>query len=177
MQNTTGLRAIPGYTHYEKLADATAWYNDAVSFHDAAIASHPAHEPASDEFRVFAFNAAISLELVTKGILVAENKVIPKTRKLRRLAEAAAITSDAGQLLTIDLLHDVIIWFGKYPGPGTRKEWGEFQAAILRHHKVRLQPGIGATKRADERSFPSKANYMRLWQACMATYRRATAAG
>ncbi len=140
------------------------------SFHDAAIVLHDAQERISLGFRVFAYNAALSLELVIKAILAAENKTIPAKHELRNLAKLADIPLDTDQLDTLDLLTEIIIWLGRYPAPKTEEKWDNFQDGILERHKVRSRSGNVGIVAIDTRRFPTKENYIRIWEACTAKY-------
>jgi HEPN domain-containing protein len=164
------IRAITGYTHGKQSANAKAWHDSAISFHEAANVLHDNRESISAGFRVFAFNAAISLELIIKAILATEARAIPPKHGLRELARAASLPLDADQMDTLDLLSEIIAWLGRYPSPRTEQQWDNFHDNVFEQHKVRSRRGNVYTVEAHGKKFPSKENYMKIWRVCAATY-------
>jgi hypothetical protein len=158
------------YTHARELADHTSWYGGAVSYHEAAIILYEAKDRIHAGFRVFAFNAALSLELIIKAVLTAESKPFPKKHALRLLADLAQLQLSPDQLLTLDLLSEVLIWRGKYPTPILAKQWDNFHVSILEPHLVRSQSGNVSTTAVNGQTFPSKENYVRIWNICKTRY-------
>ena len=66
-----------GYTRAAQIADANAWFRLASGFH---LASNLLDELAiriPNDTRPFAFNAALSIELILKAIIATKNKSIP----------------------------------------------------------------------------------------------------
>jgi HEPN domain-containing protein len=164
------IRAMTGYTHAKQLADAGAWYDRALSFHEAAIVLHDAQDRIKTGFRVFLFNAAISVELVIKAILVTEGKSIPFDHRIRDLANAAKVSLDADQMHTLGFFSEIIVWLGRYPAPTTEQQWDQFHDNVFEQHKVRSSRNNVYTVAATARKFPTKENCMKIWSACAAKY-------
>lgn len=156
-------RTSIGYTHARQLSSASRWYEMAVSFHEAALVLHDGQDRVSAGFRIFAFNAAISLELIIKAILCADNQAIPTTHNLGELARAAHLELNPNQMQTLDLLSEVIIWLGRYPSPTAEGKWDNFHDNVLEKHMVKSKKGNFYSITADPQTFPNKKIYLEIW--------------
>lgn len=61
----------------------------------------------------------MSLELAYKSILVALHRSVPATHDLLRLATLAEIRLTKSEAGVLELLHQCILWEGRYPVPKT----------------------------------------------------------
>jgi HEPN domain-containing protein len=120
------IREIVGHTYQKEVANAASWHRDAVSFHEAAAVSHDQKDNITVGFRVFVFNAGLSLELIIKAILAANRQQIPTKHDLRKLAENTTIAFTKDQLHTLDHISEIIVWRGRYPTPKGAKQWDRY---------------------------------------------------
>lgn len=172
MPNSSGkrIREIVGYTHQAMAAKHDHWFTSALSLHDAAVALHQKQDEITGGFRVFVFNAALSLELIFKAILAAEKQPILKTHRLRDLSAAAKVTLDADQKITLDLLTEILIWQGRYPVPLASEDWDSFHDGVWEKILVRSRSANRFLTRAHPKRFPSLDNYINIWDACRTRY-------
>lgn len=170
MINRERIRAITGYTHQQQMADATAWHNGAVSFYKAAEILHEHKERIPTGIRVFVFNAAMSIELILKSILVRKKISLLEMHNLRELAKEGEVNLDDNQKITLDLLTEHIVWAGKYPVPKKANKWDEYHDTIIEKHIVRTSAGNKHSTFANPRTFPSWENYKKIWDVCDKEY-------
>ncbi len=72
---------------------------------------------------VYKMLCGMSLELIFKGILIAQNKKIPRSHNLRDLAKSAGVGTPPETTTYLDLLTHAVKWEGRYPVPLTTAEW------------------------------------------------------
>jgi HEPN domain-containing protein len=68
------IRKIIGYTQQEQRDSPDLWYKNSLSFNEASSVLYENHESISSGFRIFVFNAALSIELILKAILAAKGE-------------------------------------------------------------------------------------------------------
>jgi len=148
-------RELAGFTFDKEQSNETFWYNLAVSFHKGAniLCHHEAH------ILVFLFNAALSIELLFKAIVVANKNKIRFEHNLLKLAKDAEISFSDNQEKTLEFLSEILIWKGRYPTPTNAKIWKNFQDKVLEKHIIRERNGIVGVTRANPETFPSPRNY------------------
>lgn len=171
MINRKKIRGITGYTHQRQLKNADSWYKGALSFHESAIVLYEAKERITEGFRVFIFNAALSIELILKGIITAKNKEIKHTHSIKVLAKDADIELNDNQICTLDLLTDIIMWLGRYPAPKTEEQWDKFHDTDFEKHIIRSKTGNTTRTMAHPERFPNLDNYMKIWEVCLTKYK------
>ncbi len=130
-----------GNTLEEECTDAESWYKSALSFNEAAMVLYEYQEEISGGSGVCLFNAALSLELMAKGILTAQGETIPASHDLGELCGKAGIELDEDQQATLGLLTEIFSWVRQRPAMPLRRE-----------------------------QFPSIENYTRVWKACLRRY-------
>jgi HEPN domain-containing protein len=164
------IREIVGYTHQKEWANATSWYGTAVAFREAAAILHDHKDSIKDGFRVFAFNAGLSLEQIIKAVLAANRQKIPRKHNLRKLAENTTIAFTKDQQHTLDHFTDIIVWRGRYPTPKTAEQWDHYHDQVVEKTQTRSKSGAGWP---DPKSFPNIENYLKIWGTCLNEYLRA----
>lgn len=165
------IREITGYTHQKQINDPDSWYKGAISFHESAHVLYEAQESITLGSRVFTFNAALSLELILKAILVAKKINFKFTHTLRALADNADIELNDDQKHTLDLLTAIFTWVGRYPAPKLETEWDQFHDAVFEKHIIRSKIGNTNKSMANPKTYPSMANYMAIWEICLTKYK------
>jgi HEPN domain-containing protein len=148
-------REICGFTFDKERSNETFWYNLAVSFHEGAsiLCQHEAH------ILVFLLNAALSIELLFKAIVVANKSEIRFEHNLLDLAKAAEISFSENQKKTLEFMTEILIWKGRYPTPTNAGRLNNFQNNILEKHIIRERNGNVGVTRANPETFPSPNNY------------------
>lgn len=109
------------------------------------------------------YNAALSLELSLKAILVAMKKEYKTTHRLKELSDEAGIKVEQNQEITLELLSELLIWLGRYPIPKNEGQWNNFHDVLLPKHKVTEQEGTTGRVIKDEKTFPTLNNYLAIW--------------
>lgn len=108
-------------------------------------------------------NAALSIELLLKAIIVAKGGIAPQTHELLDLAGDAQIAFSESQKATLELLREILKWSGRYPVPNTAKAWDHYYDHVLERHVIREREGNVGRVRANPETFPSVTNYEALW--------------
>lgn len=166
-------REIIGYTHQKQSKDAASWFKLACSFHIAAAILNEREDDFPADTRPFAFNAALSLELIFKSILAYKELQIPTGKRghdLRLLSSDAGIALSENQKLTLELLTQTIIWSGRYPTPNNSELWNEYQDRIFESHVVRGKIGNTYQVIANPDTFPDWKNYRQIWDLSVGQY-------
>lgn len=156
-----------GYTHQKQISNVAAWYSLAKSFQRAAALLNEFADRIPSDSRPFAFNAALSLELIFKAILAKKRSPVPKGQSghdLRSLCEKAEMNLSSEQMTTLELMTEEIIWAGRYPVPNTEQRWDDFHDRVFEKHVVRSRLGNVTTVRANPKTFPNWENYMKIWR-------------
>lgn len=154
------------FTHEKQSTNSAAWYALAQSFNRAAYVLEKYRDEIPMDTRPFAFNAALSLELVFKAVIASKSIPIPTNsdgHNLIALCEAAAIPCSADQLSTLELMTEELIWAGRYPTPNRSSKWDAFHDVVFEKHVVRSQLGNVTSVRVNPDTFPSWENYTKIW--------------
>jgi hypothetical protein len=162
-----------GYTQAKVSKDAKAWHSLAVGYHRAAELLNEFPDRIPRDTRQFAFNAALSIELILKAILAKKLIAIPTRiggHDLLALSDMALIPVSENQRKTLDLLTETIIWSGRYPAPNSESRWDDYQDFTFESHVVRTTVGNVSKVMANRDTFPDWNNYSKIWVVCTAEY-------
>lgn len=158
-----------GYTYQNQLENADLWYKWAVSYHEASILLLEHRKDINDAgnaFKIFLFNAALSLELIFKSILATKGEPIEKIHVLRTLCEAAGVQLKDHQKDTLDFLSEIITWLGRYPVPKKNSSWDYFHDNIF-ERQIDRSTGQALAKRD---RIANMENYRKIWSVCQNSY-------
>jgi hypothetical protein len=164
-----------GYTQAKVSKDAKAWHALALGYHRAAELLNEFPDRIPRDTRPFAFNAALSIELILKAILAKKLVEIPNRiggHDLLSLAGMAMVPINEHQKKTLDLLSATIIWSGRYPAPNTASKWDEYQDFTFESHVVHSTVGNVSTAMANRDTFPDWNNYSKIWSVCITEFER-----
>jgi HEPN domain-containing protein len=153
------VRKIVGLSFADQQTNEQSWLKSANSFHEGASLLGRHQDSISGGIRVFLLNAALSIELLLKAILVAGGKEAPGTHNLLELAHEAKVVYSRDQETTLKLLAEMLKWAGRYPVPKRENAWDHYYDQVLEPHVIR--EGTGA--RRNPKTFPSVENYEELW--------------
>ena len=166
-------RESVGYTQARMSKDVKAWYALALGYHRAAELLNDFPDRIPSDTRPFAFNAALSIELILKAILARRFIDIPSRtggHDLLALSDMARVPISGYQRKTLDLLTATIIWSGRYPAPNKQAKWDEDQDFTFESHVVRETVGNVSRVMANRDTFPDWNNYFKIWNLCTAEY-------
>lgn len=169
MSTSKRIRQIVGLTRQRRISDAAAWCSLAKSFHAAAKVLNEFGDRIPSDTRPFAFNAALSLELIFKAILAKKKMRIPSSQKghdLRLLCRQACVVVSDQQMTTLELMTEEIIWAARYPTPNTEERMDDYHDRIFEKHVVRSRTANATIARANPETFPNWENYAKIWNAC-----------
>jgi HEPN domain-containing protein len=141
----------------------------ALGYHRAAELLNKFPDRIPRDTRQFAFNAAISIELILKAILARKLIDIPNRfggHDLLALSDMVAVQVSENQRKTLDLLTATIIWSGRYPAPNTEAKWYEYQDFTFESHVIRTT----SSTMANRDTFPDWNNYSKIWAICIAEF-------
>jgi hypothetical protein len=164
-----------GYTQAKVSKDAKAWHALALGYHRAAELLNEFSDRIPRDTRPFAFNTALSIELILKAILAKKLVDIPNRiggHDLLSLSDMAMVPISENQKKTLDLLTATIIWSGRYPAPNTASKWDEYQDFTFESHVVRTRVGNVSSVMANRDTFPDWNNYSKIWNACITEYEK-----
>ena len=164
------IREVMGHTREKQIVNVKAWYSLARSFHCAAEILDEFKDRIPSDSRPFAFNSAMSLELVFKSVLAKKGISIPigqSGHDLRLLCMKAHINLSTDQMTTLELMTEEIIWAGRYPVPNTEQRWNDYHDLIVEKHIIRSQLGNVTSARANSATFPNWGNYTKIWDAAV----------
>ncbi len=167
-----------GYTQAKVSKNATAWHSLAVGYHRAAELLNEFPDRIPRDTRPFAFNAALSIELILKAILAKKLIDIPNRiggHDLLKLSHLAFVPLTENQRKTLDLLTATIVWSGRYPAPNSESKWDEYQDLTFESHVVRTTVGNVSKVMANRDTFPDWDNYSKIWAVCTVEYAKPTA--
>lgn len=136
------------------LRNASFWMNKAVSLRASAGAvwycmSEKAEEVGKalgqavpvdfsrGSWQVYRLLCGMSLELAYKAILVAQGKSVPATHNLVRLATLAGIRVSRSEADVLELLHQCVVWEGRYPVP---KDVKALEYFVFLHYETLYRP-------------------------------------
>ena len=156
-------RRIAQHTFADQQSNEDSWYGSAISFHEGANVLWQHEDSIRKGTLVFLLNAALSIELLLKAIIVAKGGVAPQTHELRELACDAEVPFSKDQIATLELLAEVLKWSGRYPVPNTERAWDHYHDQVLERHIIRKREGNVGQVRANPETFPSVQNYEAIW--------------
>jgi HEPN domain-containing protein len=171
MSTSKRIREIVGLTRQRQIANAAGWYSLAKSFHAAAKVLNEFQDRIPSDSRPFAFNAALSLELIFKAVLAQKQLAIPsgpKGHDLRALCTIARVALSEQQMTTLELMTEEIIWAARYPAPNTEERMDDFHDRIFEKHVIRSRTANVTSVMANPETFPNWKNYAKIWSVCVA---------
>jgi len=133
----------------------------AIEFKDAAVLIVEAKD-GSLTFPYY-YNAALSLELSLKAILVLQKREYQHIHRLNELSNAAGVKVGKNQEKTLELLSESLSWLGRYPVPKSESQWNNFHDTLLPKHKVVKKEGNVGSVMKNEKTFPTLKNYIAIW--------------
>jgi HEPN domain-containing protein len=164
-----------GYTQARMSKEAKSWYSLALGYRAAAELLNEFRDRIPRDTRPFAFNAALSIELVLKANLARKRIDIPSRgggHDLLALSDKASVMLSDNQKRTLDLLTATIIWSGRYPAPNSETKWDEYQDITSESHIVRTTVGNVSSVMANRDTFPDWDNYLKIWDTCVAEFQK-----
>lgn len=162
--NKAKIREIAGLTYSSAKMNPSSWYSCANSFHTATNILRENINTIDGGMRVVLLNAALSIELLLKAIIVATGNEAPEIHSLRKLAKEAGVPFSAAQQSTLELLSEILIWRGRYPVPTKEETWNDFFDRILEKHIIRQTKGkVYSTLKRPE-TFPTNENIEKIWK-------------
>jgi HEPN domain-containing protein len=161
-QKQQETRELVGFTFANAEADPDNWMSRAREFHEAAVLM--ANANGGSLSLPYYYNAALSLELFLKAILVTLKKEYKTTHRLKELSDEAGMKIEHDQEITLELLSEHLIWLGRYPIPKNENQWNNFHDVLLPKHKVIEQEGSTGRIMKNEKTFPSLKNYLAIWR-------------
>jgi HEPN domain-containing protein len=157
------IRRIAQHTFASQQSDEESWYRSAVSFHEGSNVLGQHRDSIRGGMRVFLVNAAQSIELLLKVIIVAGGGKAPKTHELRRLGLNAGVAFSNNQEATLEWLSEIVKWSGRYPVPNSEQAWNHYYDDVHERLVVRERNRNAGITRANPETFPSIKNYEKLW--------------
>jgi HEPN domain-containing protein len=158
------IRQITQYTFAKQQSDGDSWYRSAISFHEGANILGQHKDSFAGGPRVFLMNGALAIELLLKAIIVAKGGIAPGHHKLLDLARDAGVAFSKNQRATLELLHEILEWSGRYPVPTKEKAWDHYHDHVLERHIIREREGNVGRVIANRETFPSVKIYGELWE-------------
>jgi HEPN domain-containing protein len=157
------IRQITGHTYANARSNEESWYGCAISFHESAIILAQHRESISRGTLVYLTNAALSIELLLKAVIVAQGGKARITHELLGLAHDSGVAFSKNQEATLEWLSEVLKWSGRYPVPNKEEDWDHYFDHVQERHIIREREGnVGITK-ANRETFPSVENCEKLW--------------
>lgn len=157
-------RERDSYISFEKeQSNKDFWYSLAKTYHESALVLDRNRNEIHQGIRAFLFNAALSLELLFKAIIVAKGQDIPNRHDLRDLAKTAGISFSDNQRTTLEMLSEVLIWRGRYPTPTKESSWDHYYSQVEKKHLKIERSGNTWRTLANRETFPTLQNYEKLW--------------
>ena len=159
------FRELAGDTFESSSSNPEFWLNQSLMFNSAANVLYKNHKTLT--MIPFLFNAAVSIELAIKAVIVAKKSKPRKTHNLIKLFEDASVEITEEQRDTLELLTAIIVWLGKYPVPNNSAEWDNYKDQILEKHLVREREGNTFRTLTNKDTFPTPENYKLIWSKLM----------
>jgi HEPN domain-containing protein len=106
------IRRIAQHAFADQQANEESWYSGAVSYYEGANVLWQHKDSIHGGMRVFLTNAALSIELLLKAIIVAKGGIAATNHKLPGLARDAGIAFTENQVATLEFLGEVLKWSG-----------------------------------------------------------------
>ena len=163
------IREITGYTVENEEKNFESWYRCAIAFYDAAIVLYKNDEELTRANFAADFNAALSIEIMLKAIIVKQKKKLKMTHKLTELYSYVGIDLTMDQKYLVEYLTEAIIWF-KYPVPKREEEWNRFYDEVFEALIIRYRNGNTFSTVANMERWPSLDNYLKLWDEIIEKY-------
>ena len=157
------IRRITQDTFASQQSDEESWYRSAVSFHEGSNVLGQHIDSIRRGKLVFLANAAVSIELLLKAIIVAEGGKARITHELLGLARDAGVAFSNNQEATLEWLSEILKWSGRYPVPNKEEDCDHYFDNVQERHIVRERVGNVRVVRANPETFPSVKNYEKLW--------------
>lgn len=148
------------------------WWNRAETLHSSAIHLYERHgHPINLNDPCFLL-AGLSLEVVAKAILVKQHQKFDEQKFshhiISKILETIGIQLSESQLATVRFFEESVIWLSKYPEPKLQQIANQ---KILKLQMVVGGPGIlGKATKGDPGKWPTKENYISIWQAIASVY-------
>lgn len=156
------IREITGYTVENESKNFESWYRCAIAFYDAAIILYRSDAELTRANFAADFNAALSIEIMLKAIIVKQKKKLKMTHKLTELYSYVGIDLTMNQKYLVEYLTEAIIWF-KYPVPKREEVWNRFYDEVFEALIIRYRNGNTFSTVANMERWPSLDNYLKLW--------------
>jgi HEPN domain-containing protein len=157
------IRQITGNTFANQQSNEESWYSSAISFHEGAYILEQHKGSTRRGMLVYLTNAAVSIELLLKAIIVAKDGKARITHELLRLAHDAGVAVSSNQEATLEWLTEILKWSGRYPVPNKEEDWDHYFDVVQERHTIREREGNVGVTRANRETFPSVENYEKLW--------------
>jgi len=157
------VRRIAQHAFASQQSDDESWYRSAVSFHEGSNVLGEHIDSIRRGRLVFLTNAAVSIELLLKAIIVAEGGKARITHELLGLARDAGVAFSKDQEATLEWLSEILKWSGRYPVPNKEEDWEHYFDDVQEKHIIREREGNVGRVRANQETFPSVKNYEKLW--------------
>lgn len=167
------VREIVGLTYDKLKSDPKVWFRLASSFNLAAKLLDEFQERVPSDSRPFVFNAALSLELVFKAILVKKKIKILQDKgghNLNSLCKEAGLVISKNQKLTLELMTEQLIWSARYPTPRKPERFDEYHDTIFEKHVIRSQSGNVPGPLANPKTFSDFENYIVIWNTAVSEF-------
>jgi len=161
--NMKEIRQVTQHTFATQQSNEESWYASAVSFREGATVLEQHISSIRGGKLVVLTNAALSIELLLKAIIVANGGKAPKTHELLRLARDAGVAFSNDQEATLEWLSEILKWSGRYPVPNKAEDWDHYYDDVFERHVIREREENTAIVRANPETFPSTKNCERLW--------------
>lgn len=161
-------RELVGLTFSEFQSDPTKWMTRAREFRDAAVLL--VESKSGSLSSPYYYNAALSLELSLKAILVAQKRKYQAIHRLKDLSDAAGVQIERDHVKTLELLSECLMWLGRYPIPKSENQWNNFHDVLFPKHKVTVHKGKIRRVIRNEKTFPTLKNYLAIWNLFQAEY-------
>lgn len=157
------VRRIALHTFAGQRTDQHSWHRSAVSFRDVAMLIKQHENSISGSLRVCLLNAALSIELLLKSIIVAKGEIAPKHHNLVDLARDGDVRYSTDQRATLELLAEILKWSGRYPVPIKEETWDHYYDHVFEKHITRQRDESVVRIWANPDTFPSLEKYQELW--------------
>ena len=154
-------RELVGFTFAKVDSESENWMTRAREFKDAAVLIVEAKSGSLS--LPYYYNAALSLELSLKAILVSRKKEYQAIHRLKDLSDAAGVKVEKDQEKTLELLSESLSWLGRYPVPKSEGQWNNFHDVLLPKHKVVEREGKVGRVMKNKKTFPTLNNYLAIW--------------
>lgn len=148
-------------TFAEFQSDPTKWMTLARVFRDAALLL--VESKSGSLSSPYYYNAALSLELSLKAILVAQKRKFQAIHRLKDLSDVAGVRIEKDHEKTLEFLSECLMWLGRYPTPKSENQWNNFHDVLLPKHKIVANEGKVRRVIKNGKAFPTLKNYLVIW--------------